>query len=251
MGETILSVRDLRKSFGGLAATDRVSMDIKEGEFHAIIGPNGAGKSTFLAQIIGQLRPDSGEVIFNGDNVTGWSTPQRVKAGMSRSFQITSLCLDLTVLQNVLLASQLRKGGWASFWRPADSYKDACDRAMAELERVGLAARAHHVSGLLSHGEHRQLEVATALASDPQMVLLDEPLAGLGHEEGAEMVELLGRLKGEVTIILIEHDMSAIFSLADSISVLSFGQLIATGDADHIRTHPTVREAYLGEADYA
>lgn len=251
MGETILSVRDLRKSFGGLAATDGVSMDIKEGEFHAIIGPNGAGKSTFLAQIIGQLRPDSGEVIFNGENVTGWSTPQRVEAGMSRSFQVTSLCLDLTVLQNVLLASQLRKGGWASFWRPADSYKDACDRAMAELERVGLAARAHHVSGLLSHGEHRQLEVATALASDPQMVLLDEPLAGLGHEEGAEMVELLSRLKGEVTIILIEHDMSAIFSLADSISVLSFGQLIATGDADHIRTHPTVREAYLGEADYA
>ncbi|MGE0503411.1 MAG: ABC transporter ATP-binding protein [Rhizobiaceae bacterium] len=251
MDNPILEVRDLHKKFGGLAATAGVSLQVQEGKFHAIIGPNGAGKSTFLAQLIGEVRPDSGRILFKGIDVTAWPTPARVKAGMSRSFQVTSLCLDLSVMQNVLLASQLRRGGWTGFWRRADSFEAARKRALEELDRVGLADRADANAGALSHGEHRQLEVATALASDPQLVLLDEPLAGLGHEEAEEMVVLLDRLKGSVTVILIEHDMSAIFSLADHISVLNFGRLIASGDVNHIRNHPLVREAYLGEDKHA
>ncbi|MEQ1956672.1 ABC transporter ATP-binding protein [Mesorhizobium yinganensis] len=249
MTEPLLFVECLQKSFGGLSATDGVSLQVSHDSIHAIIGPNGAGKTTLLSQLFGQLRPDAGRIVFNGTDVTHASTSARVRLGMARSFQITSLCLNLSVLENVLLASQLRRGGWTGFWRRATASRDAVEHSETVLAQIGLLERRRDVVEQLSHGEQRQLEVAVALALDPLLLLLDEPLAGLGPDEATKMIALLKNLKGSVSMLLIEHDIEAVFSLADRITVLDFGRVIASGPADEIRGHPDVRKAYLGHEE--
>ena len=245
----MLQVEGLAKRFGGIVATDNLSLDVVQGELHAIIGPNGAGKTTLIAQLSGQLRADSGRIHFAGDDITALPPHKRSLLGLARSFQITSLFLDLSVLDNVALAVQAHVGHSFHFWR--DARKDGALRAPARaaLERAGLADRAEWPAASLSHGEHRQLELAMALAGQPRMLLLDEPMAGLGPEESARMVTMLRALKSELTILLVEHDMEAVFALADRITVLVYGRVIASGTPDNIRADAKVREAYLGETD--
>jgi branched-chain amino acid transport system ATP-binding protein len=243
----LLQVENLAKRFGGIVATDDVVMKIPEGELHAVIGPNGAGKTTLIAQLTGQLMPDSGRIRFGGADITDLPMYQRSILGLARSFQITSLFLDLSVLDNVSLAVQAHAGHSFHFWRDARRQADLREPARAALERVGLADRANRMAAALSHGEHRQLELAMALAGKPRMLLLDEPMAGLGPEESARMVAMLRELKKQYTILLVEHDMEAVFALADRITVLVYGRVIATGTPDEIRSNAQVREAYLGE----
>lgn len=247
MAETLLEVSELRKSFGGLVATDSVSLDVAGDEVHAVIGPNGAGKTTFIAQISGALRPDDGSIRFRGADITRLSTPQRARRGLARSFQITSIFRDVTAADNVALAVQAHDGHSFRFWRDARQDPRLRDPARAVLEQVGLADRRDVVAGELAHGEQRQLELAMAIASEPALLLLDEPMAGMGAEESARMVELLGGLKGKIGILLVEHDMDAVFALADRITVLVRGRAIATGDPRQIRDDEQVRQAYLGE----
>ena len=243
----LLNVSGLRKSFGGVTATDDVNLGIETGELHAIIGPNGAGKTTLISQLSGALRPDAGEISFKGTNITGLPAHARARLGITRSFQITSLVMDMSVLDNVALAVQAREGHSFRFLKPARSVSSLRNAAHDMLNRVGLEARADDPTVALSHGEHRQLEIAIALATGAQLMLLDEPMAGLGPEESANMVDFLKGLKGERTILLIEHDMDAVFALADRISVLVYGRIIATGSPDEIRGNDDVRHAYLGE----
>ena len=243
----LLQVESLSKRFGGIVATDDLSISIPEGQLHAVIGPNGAGKTTLIAQLSGQLTPDSGRIQFDGSDLTTLSTPMRSALGLARSFQITSLFLDLSVLDNVALAVQAHAGHSFHFWRDARREPELRDPARARLARVGLTARENLPASALSHGERRQLELAMALASKPRMLLLDEPMAGLGPEESARMVAMLRELKKEVTILLVEHDMEAVFALADRITVLVYGRAIASGAPDVIRADEAVREAYLGE----
>jgi len=225
----LLQVESLSKRFGGIVATDDLSIAIPEGQLHAVIGPNGAGKTTLIAQLSGQLTPDSGRIQFDGSDLTTLSTPMRSALGLARSFQITSLFLDLSVLDNVALAVQAHAGHSFHFWRDARREPELRDPARARLARVGLTARENLPASALSHGERRQLELAMALASKPRMLLLDEPMAGLGPEESARMVAMLRELKKEVTILLVEHDMEAVFALADRITVLVYGRVIASG----------------------
>ncbi len=243
----LLHVRNLRKSFGGVAATDDVTLAVERGELHAIIGPNGAGKTTLISQLSGALMPDSGVIEFNGSNITRRPAYARARLGITRSFQITSLVMEMSVLENVALAVQARSGHSFRFIKPARKIAGLRDQALETLRQVGLAARAGMATMALSHGEHRQLEIAVALASGADLMLLDEPMAGLGGEESALMVALLKSLKGKRTILLIEHDMDAVFALADRISVLVYGRIIATGPPDEIRNNDDVRHAYLGE----
>jgi branched-chain amino acid transport system ATP-binding protein len=245
----LLRVQSLAKRFGGIVATDDLSLSIPEGELHAVIGPNGAGKTTLIAQLSGQLVPDSGRIYFGGSDITGVSMPSRSLLGLARSFQITSLFLDLSVLDNVALAVQAHAGHSFHFWRSARREPELRDPARAALARVGLSARADLPASALSHGEHRQLELAMALASQPRMLLLDEPMAGLGPEESARMVSMLRDLKKELTILLVEHDMEAVFALADRITVLVYGRVIASGKPEDIRNNAQVRDAYLGEQE--
>jgi branched-chain amino acid transport system ATP-binding protein len=245
----LLRVEGLAKRFGGIVATDDLTLGIPEGELHAVIGPNGAGKTTLIAQLSGQLVPDSGRINFGGTDITGVSMPSRSLLGLARSFQITSLFLDLSVLDNVALAVQAHAGHSFHFWRNARREPELRDPARAALARVGLSARADLPASALSHGEHRQLELAMALASRPRMLLLDEPMAGLGPEESARMVSMLRDLKKELTILLVEHDMEAVFALADRITVLVYGRVIASGKPEDIRTNAQVRDAYLGEQE--
>jgi len=245
----LLLVQSLAKRFGGIVATDDLSLSIPEGELHAIIGPNGAGKTTLIAQLSGQLVPDSGRIYFGGSDITGVSMPSRSLLGLARSFQITSLFLDLSVLDNVALAVQAHAGHSFHFWRNTRREPELRDPARAALSRVGLSARAERPASALSHGEHRQLELAMALASQPRMLLLDEPMAGLGPEESARMVSMLRDLKKELTILLVEHDMEAVFALADRITVLVYGRVIASGKPEDIRNNAQVRDAYLGEQE--
>jgi branched-chain amino acid transport system ATP-binding protein len=249
MAEALLAVRGLVKSFGGLIATNRVDVDVRLGETHAIIGPNGAGKTTLIAQLAGDLRPDAGTIAFAGRDVTALAAPARSRLGLARSFQITSVFREFTALDNVALAVQAHAGHSARFWRPAR--RDLALRAPARsmLESVGLGARADVVAANLAHGEQRQLEIAMVLATRPRLLLLDEPMAGMGLEESQRMIDLLRTLKGEQTMLLVEHDMDAVFALADRISVMVYGRLIATGTPDEIRGNADVREAYLGEDD--
>lgn len=247
MPEVMLSVRDLRKSFGALIATDSVSLDISEGEIHAVIGPNGAGKTTLIHQLAGMMESDSGNVMFEGRDVTALPAPARVRHGLVRSFQITSILRDFTALDNVSLAIQAEQGHSFRFWRNASADPSLREPALALLKDVGLAARANVRAGALAHGEQRQLEIAMALATRPKMLLLDEPMAGMGPEESARMTAYLASLKGRVTMLLIEHDMDAVFALADRITVLVYGRAIATGTPDVIRADAEVRRAYLGE----
>ncbi len=251
MSEPMLHVENLAKRFGGIVATDNLSLDVAQGELHAIIGPNGAGKTTLIAQLSGQLRADSGRIRFAGDDVTALLPHKRSLLGLARSFQITSLFLDLSVLDNVALAVQAHAGHSFHFWRNARKDEALRAPARAALERAGLADRADWPAASLSHGEHRQLELAMALAGQPRMLLLDEPMAGLGPEESARMVTMLRALKSELTILLVEHDMEAVFALADRITVLVYGRVIASGAPDDIRANAKVREAYLGETDKA
>jgi branched-chain amino acid transport system ATP-binding protein len=245
----MLRVESLAKRFGGIVATDDLTLSISEGELHAVIGPNGAGKTTLIAQLSGQLVPDSGRIYFGGGDITGVSMPARSLLGLARSFQITSLFLDLSVLDNVALAVQAHAGHSFHFWRNARREPGLRDPARAALARVGLSARADLPASALSHGEHRQLELAMALASRPRMLLLDEPMAGLGPEESARMVSILRDLKKELTILLVEHDMEAVFALADRITVLVYGRVIASGKPEDIRNNAQVRDAYLGEQE--
>jgi branched-chain amino acid transport system ATP-binding protein len=251
MSEPLLKVDHLAKRFGGIVATDDLSLSVGEGELHAIIGPNGAGKTTLIAQLSGQLSADSGRIHFAGNDITTLPMYRRSLLGLARSFQITSLFLDLSVLDNVALAVQAHAGHSFHFWRDARSEPELRDPARAALARAGLSERADRSASLLSHGEHRQLELAMALAGSPRMLLLDEPMAGLGPEESARMVDMLRALKGELTILLVEHDMEAVFALADRITVLVYGRAIASGTPADIRANAAVREAYLGETEGA
>jgi branched-chain amino acid transport system ATP-binding protein len=243
----VLKVSNLVKRFGGLTATDNLSLDLRQGEIHAVIGPNGAGKTTMIGQLIGELRPDAGTIHFMGQDITATPVHQRSGLGIARSFQITSIFQNFTALDNVALAVQAHDGHSFRFW--ADARKDRAlrDPAMQALEQVGLAHRADIVASALSHGEHRQLEIAMALATRPKLLLLDEPMAGMGPEDSARMVTMLRGIKGSVTILLIEHDMDAVFALADRITVLVYGHAIATGLPDEIRRNEQVRQAYLGD----
>jgi branched-chain amino acid transport system ATP-binding protein len=242
-----LEIRNLNKRFGALIVTESVSLDIAPGELHAIIGPNGAGKTTLIAQLSGQLRPDSGQVIYDGQDITRLDMAARVRLGMARSFQITTILHGFTVLQNVALAVQARSGSSFRFFRRADAEADLNEAAMGYLAQVGLAGRAQDIARNLSHGEHRQLEFAIALATAPRLLLLDEPFAGTGRAEAEDLLKLMLQIKGKQTILLIEHDMNAVFALADRISVLVYGRIIATGTPDEIRANPAVRAAYLGD----
>ncbi|MDQ7071244.1 MAG: ABC transporter ATP-binding protein [Rhodobacterales bacterium] len=243
----MIEIRNLNKSFGGVTATDNVNLTVTKGELHAIIGPNGAGKSTLIAQLSGSLRPDSGTVIFKGRDITTKPAYTRARLGMTRSFQITSLVMEMSVLDNVALAVQARQGHSFRFLKPARNVSSIREDAMKMVRKLGLRKRADDPISALSHGEHRQMEIAIALASGAEMMLLDEPMAGLGPEESKLLIDFLLDLKGEKTILLIEHDMDAVFALADRISVLVYGKIIATGTPDEIRNNADVRHAYLGE----
>jgi branched-chain amino acid transport system ATP-binding protein len=245
----LLQVENLAKRFGGIVATDDLSIAIAEGQLHAVIGPNGAGKTTLIAQLSGQYPPDSGRIHFAGCDITTLPMSARSALGLARSFQITSLFLDLSVLDNVALAVQAHAGHSFHFWRDARRQRELRDPACAVLDRVGLKVRENLPASALSHGEHRQLELAMALASKPRMLLLDEPMAGLGPEESTRMVAMLRELKKELTILLVEHDMEAVFALADRITVLVYGRVIASGKPEEIRSNAQVRDAYLGEQE--
>jgi branched-chain amino acid transport system ATP-binding protein len=243
---TLLEVRGLVKRFGGLVATDRVDLDVAEGEVHAVIGPNGAGKTTLIAQLAGALRSDAGHVRLRGIDISALTPHERVRRGMARSFQVTSVFGPLSALDNVALAVQAGDGTSFRFWRPVRHEVSLAERAHALLARVGLAGREGVAAAALAHGEQRQLEVALALATRPSLLLLDEPMAGMGPEESARMVELIETLRRGLTIVLVEHDMDAVFRLADRISVLVYGRVIATGTPAVIRADEAVRRAYLG-----
>jgi branched-chain amino acid transport system ATP-binding protein len=247
MNDVLLSVTGLTKRFGGVLASAAIDLDVPRGHLHAVIGPNGAGKTTLIAQLAGQLRPDSGTIRFAGEDVTHMPAHTRARRGFARSFQITNVVRELTALDNVALAVQADAGHSFRFWRPARS--DRALRMPAEniLGKLGLAERADIPAGQLSHGEKRALEIGMALATRPQLLLLDEPLAGMGPEESQRMVRLLAALKSEATILLIEHDMDAVFALADTVSVLVFGRIIASGAPAEIRANLEVQRAYLGD----
>jgi branched-chain amino acid transport system ATP-binding protein len=247
MNKALLEVRGLTKSFGALLASDHIDLEVREGETHGIIGPNGAGKTTLIGQLAGDVRPDSGRVRFAGEDITALSAPARARKGFARSFQITSIYPDFTALENVMLAVQAHAGSSFRFWSPARAERSLQEPARRALEEVGLGARAGVPAANLAHGEQRQLEIATVLAVRPRLMLLDEPVAGMGAEETRRMIAFLSTLKGGKTIILVEHDMDAVFSLADRISVLVYGRIIATGAPEAIRANPEVRRAYLGE----
>ncbi len=243
----LLRLSSLEKAFGALRVSDDVTLEVAPGVCHAIIGPNGAGKTTLIHQISGALPPDSGTIEFAGHDVTRLSMPKRALAGLVRSFQITSILPEFSVLENVALAVQSRSGSSFRFFRAAARSEDLNAQAHSALADVGLAARADVQAGLLSHGEKRQLELAIALALRPKLLLLDEPMAGAGPEETRLLVETLRAIKLQTTIVLVEHDMHAVFALADRISVLVAGRIIATDTPDAIRAHSDVRAAYLGE----
>ena len=248
MTETVLKVDNLVKSFGGLVATDNFSLEVIKGEIHAIIGPNGAGKTTLIHQISGMLEPDSGTIIFDDQNITNMSAPNRCHAGLVRSFQITSILKNFRAIDNVALAVQARQGHSFRFWKPAQDDQSLQDPAQAILDEVGLGDRSHVLAGNLAHGEQRRLEIAVALATSPKLLLLDEPMAGMDSEASEAMTAYLNSLKGKYTMLLIEHDMDAVFALADRITVLVYGRVIASGPPEEIRGDPEVRSAYLGDA---
>jgi branched-chain amino acid transport system ATP-binding protein len=245
--EPLLQIEGLTKRFGGVVASDRISLEVLPGELHAVIGPNGAGKTTLLGQLTGELTSDAGRICFDGEPISALPVYRRSRLGLARSFQITSLFLDFSALDNVALAVQAHAGHSFRFWRDARRDPQLREPARAALARVGIAGRAETVVSNLSHGEHRAIEIAMALATRPRMLLLDEPMAGMGPEESARMVRTLRELKQELTILLIEHDMEAVFALADRITVLVYGRVIASGKPEAIRANAEVREAYLGE----
>lgn len=250
-GAPLLDVRSLNKRFGGVVATDQVNLQVAFGEVHALIGPNGAGKTTLLAQLAGQLASDSGSVHFDGSDITQLVTHQRARRGLARSFQITRLFKSLPVVDNMALAIQATEGRTFSAWRPVRADKALFERAHALLERLGLTAKQGWRVEQLSHGEQRALEVGMALAGNPKLVLLDEPLAGMGLQESEAMTQLIDSLRGDFAILLIEHDVDAVFRLADTVSVLVNGRIIASGKPEDVRADPAVAVAYLGNSEEA
>jgi branched-chain amino acid transport system ATP-binding protein len=251
VSEFLLEIDHLRKAFGALIATDDVTLGIRKGETHALIGPNGAGKTTLVGQLTGELKPDAGRIIFDGRDITELATARRARLGLARSFQITSIFDSFTAEGNIALAVQATEPHSFRFWQPAERIARLRRPARKLIEDVGLFRLGNLVASRMSHGQHRQLELGMALATHPIMLLLDEPMAGLGIEESRAMSKLLASVKGQYTILLIEHDMDVVFSLADRISVLVGGRIVASGTADEIKNHPGVRVAYLGEEDDA
>jgi branched-chain amino acid transport system ATP-binding protein len=251
VADALLEIDGLTKRFGGVVASDAISLRIWPGELHAVIGPNGAGKTTLIGQLTGEIAPDAGRIRFDARDITALPVYRRSQIGLARSFQIASLFADFTALDNVALAVQAHAGHSFRFWKDARHEAALREPAHIALARAGLAERADRFAADLSHGERRQLEIAMALAAAPRMLLLDEPMAGMGAEESTRLVATLRQLKGAVTILLIEHDMDAVFALADRISVLGYGRVIASGDPAAIRADAAVREAYLGEQEMA
>jgi branched-chain amino acid transport system ATP-binding protein len=245
----MLAVESLTKRFGGLLATDRLSLQIAAGELHAIIGPNGAGKTTLINQLSGELLPDAGTIRFDGRDITREPAFRRALAGLARSYQITSVFPEFTVLENLVMGVQAHAGHSFRFWRPALRESALLEPAQRILAQVGLGHRAHVVAAAMAHGERRQLEIAMTLAARPTLLLLDEPMAGMSHHEASGVVALLKELKSRYTIVLVEHDMDAVFALADRITVLVYGRPIATGTPLEIRANREVRQAYLGEVE--
>ena len=244
---TLLKTRKLVKRFGGLVATDGLDFEVRAGECHAVIGPNGAGKTTFLNQLVGEIAPDEGAIEFEGRDITRMPIFRRALIGLSRSYQITSVFPEFSALENVAIAAQAHQGQSFGFWRPAFHEQKLNAPSEKALQEVGLGARMHTRASELAHGERRQLELAMALVSKPKLLLLDEPMAGMGRRESEEMVKLLARLKSSYSILLVEHDMDAVFALADRITVLVYGRAIASGAVQDIRANAEVRRAYLGE----
>ena len=247
MSDPILSTHGLTKRFGGLLVSDSLYFDVTAGEVHAVIGPNGAGKTTLINQLIGELAPDGGRIEFEGRDITELPSYRRALLGLSRSYQITSVFPDFTALENVSLAAQAHDGHSFGMWRSVSREDRLSGPAFAALEEVGLSAKSHTYASELSHGEHRQLELAMALVSRPKVLLLDEPMAGMGRMESESMIKLLGSLKRRYTIVLVEHDMDVVFALADRISVLVYGRTVACGPPSAIRASIEVKRAYLGE----
>ena len=247
MTKPILKVIDLCKSFGGVHATDHVNLQVKQGEIHALIGPNGAGKTTLISQLSGLLNPDSGQIIFDEKDITGLAAHQVSQAGLARSFQITSVFQDLNLRDNVALAVQAHDGHSFRFWRDARKEARLQGPALNYLKQVGLSNRADWLASEVSHGERRQLEIAMALATNPRLLLLDEPMAGMGQDETSLVIKILHELRGHKSMLLVEHDMDAVFQLADTITVLVYGRVIASGTPEEIKNNAAVQEAYLGE----
>jgi branched-chain amino acid transport system ATP-binding protein len=247
MSAPILCTQGLSKRFGGLIATDALELEVDHGELHAIIGPNGAGKTTLINQLVGEILPDAGTIEFGGRDITRLATHRRALLGLSRSYQITSVFPEFSALENVALAAQAHEGHSFGIWQPALRQKQLTRPAAQALEEVGLAAQSAQLASALAHGERRQLELAMALVSKPKLLLLDEPMAGMGRRESEMMVQLLRSLKRRYAILLVEHDMDAVFALADRISVLVYGRKIASGPPNVIRSSVDVKRAYLGE----
>lgn len=247
MSEVVLELKGLSKAFGALVVTDRVDLDLRRSECHALIGPNGAGKSTLIHQISGLLKPDAGRIAFEGRDVTGLSQAERAVAGLGRSFQITSILPEFTVLENVALAAQMRAGSSFRFFARADREEPLNRAAQEALTRVGLGDRSGIVAGELAYGEKRLLELAIAIAGKPHALLLDEPMAGMGRAESESLTATLLDLKAQYPMLLIEHDMEAVFRLADRVSVLVSGAIVASGTPDEVRVDPKARAAYLGD----
>jgi branched-chain amino acid transport system ATP-binding protein len=247
VADPVLRIQNLTKNFGGLRVTGGVTLDVMPGELHAVIGPNGAGKTTLINQISGLLAPDAGTIVFAGEDVTTMPVAGRAQRGLARSFQITSTLPRFSVLENVALAVQARRGTSFRFFGSAADEEELNAPAMAALAQVGLAERADAPAGELSHGEKRALELAIALAMEPKLLLLDEPMAGTGHDESERLVAVLRSLKGRFPMVLVEHDMTAVFALADRISVLIYGRILASGPPAQVRADPAVVTAYLGE----
>ena len=247
MTGAVLKVENLCKSFGALPVSDAVNLEVKSGEIHAIIGPNGAGKSTLIGQIAGGLSPDTGSIFLNGQDITGLKMAHRAQLGLGRTFQISSLAMEMSVLENTILGAIGQRQDDHRFWSPVSRNAALGEIAMTALDAVGLSAHADQVVATLSHGQRRQLEVAVALTLRPKVFLMDEPMAGLGSEGTKTMTRFLDRLRQKAPILLVEHDMDAVFALADRISVLVYGKIIATGSVEDIRKNPEVRAAYLGD----
>ncbi len=246
----LLELKQLYKHFGGLTVTDHCDFEVQPGEIHALIGPNGAGKTTLIAQVSGALAPDSGHITFAGRDITRLSMARRVRLGLARTYQITNIFDGYSVLDNLALSVQARSGSSFRFWQPVRSEATLFNEAAAIAEQIGLGSRKDVLAGNLSHGEQRQLELGLALASDAKLLLLDEPMAGMGMDESGRMIELIRKVNQDVTILLVEHDMDAVFQLAHRISVLVYGNIIATGAPEAIRANADVQRAYLGEESY-
>ena len=247
MAERLLRIEGLQKRFGGIVATDGVTLEVARGEIHALIGPNGAGKTTLIAQISGSLAPDAGRIVFGGIDITSLPQHERVRAGLARSYQTTSIFRRFSVAENLALAVQARSGSSFAFWQPVAREVALVEEAREIAFRVGLENRVDTIAGSLAHAEQRSLEAGLALATNPKLLLLDEPMAGMGPDESQRMIALIHRLRATVSVLLVEHDMDAVFRLADRISVLVNGAVIATGTPVEIRNNPEVRRAYLGD----